>query len=452
MEEYLIYGIIMSLSFSSLVSLLPGRSTGRYASTIGASVAFVLSLRMLGYSGFENQWFCMDRVAVSMVAIITLTYLLATLHSLVCLDDVRAFYLPQRYYWSLLALFALTMVLAVSSPNIGYSWFWLEASTVVSASLILVERGKSHVESAWRYILIASAGLGMALLSVILFGWATGSFVWYGAEVSKGVELIGVLALLGFGAKAGLFPVHTWLPDAHGTAPSTVSAMLSGALLPTALLVYYRMFTVLDSQLLFHLTVAIGLLTLWVAGFLMIAQKRIKRLLAYSSMDVMGIGAIGIGLTYASPGVINYVILLFAAHALGKSSLFLSAGVLKRMGYAEISRVRNLMASPVIATAFVISALTVTGAPPFPMFFGEFGILTALSEFPYAFAFLLGGILLSFFALNYHVLGILFKNGDENDEPGPAVDAMHSAVPFAASMGAVALSFIIYGYLWGWFS
>ncbi|NPA75463.1 MAG: NADH-quinone oxidoreductase subunit E, partial [Euryarchaeota archaeon] len=405
---------------------------------------FSLSLYMHGY--YYNDWFYGDSITLGMLVVITLTYLLAVLHSIVCLKDVKKFYLAPHYYWVLLSLFALSMVLAVSSPNIGYAWFWLESSTIISAALILVERRKEHVESAWRYILIASAGLGMALLSVIIFGWATGTFIWVNTTVTRGVELIGVLALLGFGAKAGLFPVHTWLPDAHGTAPSPVSAMLSGALLPSALVVYYRIFTLLHSELLFHLTVIVGLMTLWIAAFLMLSQKRLKRLLAYSSMDVMGIATVGIGISFVAPGVMHYVLILFLAHALGKSSLFLAAGVLKRMGYEELSQIKNLTASPVFALGILMSALTVTGAPPFPMFFGEFGILLSIASYVYAFAALLGGILLSFLALNYHVLKMLFNREDA----GVHVDLKHSAVPFAAAIGTVLLTAIIYASMWGW--
>ncbi len=446
MAGYFVYGIIVPLSLTVLLSLIPKKIVGMIANVVGAGLVFLFSLIIFLNGAIQCSCFYLDTLSLGMILVISITYLLAVLHSLVCLKDIRRFYLPEHYYWALLALFALTMVLAVSTPNIGYAWFWLEASTIVSAALILVERGKSHVESAWRYILIASAGLGMALLSVVLFGWATGGFIWVDAHVNTAVKLIGVLALLGFGAKAGLFPVHTWLPDAHGTAPSPVSAMLSGSLLPSALIVYYRIFNVLHSIFLFYLTLAIGILTLWIAAFLMLSQVRLKRLLAYSSMDVMGIATVGIALSYLSPGVMDYVLILFVAHALGKSVLFLIAGVLRRMGYREIGSIKNLGASPVIAFSTVVGAMTVTGAPPFPMFFGEFGIVMGLSSHIYAFAALLGGIILSFLSLNYHALRILFNR--END--GIEVDLAHSAVPFAGALAIISLSFILYFWIAGW--
>jgi hydrogenase-4 component F len=222
--------------------------------------------------------------------------------------------------------------------------------------------------------------------------------------------------------------------------------MLSGALLPSALVVYYRMFTVLHSELLFHLTVIVGLLTLWVAAFLMIAQKKLKRLLAYSSMDVMGIATVGIGMSFVEPGIMRYVLILFTAHALGKSALFLSAGVLKRMGYRDIADVKNLASSPLTGFAVVVGALTVTGAPPFPMFFGEFGIVLSLSGHTLAFMALLGGILLSFLALNYHILRMLFDREQEKMHIG----LKHSAVPLTAALSAILLSFLIYFSIRGW--
>ncbi len=447
MNGYIVYGIIISLSATSLVSLIPRERAGRYASIVGSIVTLLFSIYLLIHGGYQNSWFYGDRLSLGLVFIISLTYFLAVLHSTVCLRDIRRFYLPPNYYWVLLALFALSMILAVSSPNIGYAWFWLETSTIVSASLILVERGKSHVESAWRYILIASAGLGIALLSVILFGWSTGTFVWLNTSILRGAELVGVLSLLGFGAKAGLFPIHTWLPDAHGTAPSPVSAMLSGALLPSALLVYFRIFSIVDSELLFHLTVIMGLLTLWVAGLLMIPQTRFKRLLAYSSMDVMGIATVGIGATFINPGVMRYVLILFLAHALAKSSLFFLAGMFKRMGMESISQIKGLVKFPLLAASLIVGALTVTGAPPFPMFFGEFGILVSVAGNIYILLSLLGGILTSFLALNYHILKMLFGNGDRK-----MYDLRYLTVPLVITFLIILLSIFLYYHIWRWFS
>ena len=443
----LIYLIIISIESASLISLFKNQKIGAIANIVSSVISFMLSIWLILLpEGIINSWFYVDFITKVMFMVITTTYMLAALHTFVCICMIKNYYLPPYYYWLFLAIFALTMILAVSSINIGSAWFWLELSTIVSATLILLEHGKNQVESAWRYLLIASVGLGIALFSVILFEWSTGSLVWYNAVVTRGTTLIGILALLGFGTKTGLFPMHTWLPDAHGTAPAPVSGMLSGALLPSALIVYYRIYTVLNSVTLFYLTLTIGILTLWVASLLMIAQKRTKRLLAYSSMDVMGIATVGIALTMYRQNLIYYVLIIFAAHALGKSSLFLATGTLKRMGYDKIRDIRNLVSSSkLLSTAILISAFTVTGAPPFAMFFGEFGVLLGFGQLYIALGFFLTGIFVSFLALNYHVLHMLF--GKERGDL-PKIPLRNSIIPFGAAISVFILTFWIYIWIW----
>jgi len=444
MQEIAIYGMFGVVIGASLISLIKNNTLATLSNILASATAFILSLYLFTQPDFHNSWLYLDIVSKVMFVIITMIYLFSSLHSNVCMSNIRRFFISPNYGWSLLAGFTLTMLLAVSTPSLSYAWLWLEASTIISATLILMEKEKSHVESAWRYVLIASSGLAIGLFSIILYGEITGGFTWVNATISKGALLIGSLALIGFGTKAGLFPMHTWLPDAHGTAPSPVSALLSGALLPSSLIVFYRIYGVMHSLSLFYLTAILGILTIWVASLLMISQKRVKRLFAYSSMDVMGIATVGISLTYFYPHAIYFVLIVFIAHAFGKSSLFLSAGTLKRHGKEEISEIRNLIGSSrTLSFAILISALTVTGAPPFAMFFGEFGIFTALVSHPWLFFFLISGIFISFLALNYHTVSMLFSDGE-----GVRVKLSESIVPFGISIASLFLIIIIY--FWGW--
>ena len=444
MQEIAIYGIFVVVLGASLISLIKNNTLATLSNILASSVAFILSLYLLIRPDFHNSWLYVDFVTKVMFVIITMIYLFSSLHANVCMRNIRRFFISPNYGWSLLAGFTLTMLLAVSTPSLGYAWLWLEASTVISATLILMEKEKSHVESAWRYVLIASSGLAIGLFSIILYGEMAGGFTWVNSTISKGALLVGSLALIGFGTKAGLFPMHTWLPDAHGTAPSPVSALLSGALLPSSLIVFYRIYGVMHSLPLFYLTAILGILTIWIASLLMISQKRTKRLFAYSSMDVMGIATVGISLTYFNPSAIYFVLIVFIAHAFGKSALFLSAGTLKRHGKEEISEIRNLIGSSKTLTfAILISALTVTGAPPFAMFFGEFGIFISLISHPWLFFFLISGVLLSFLALNYHVVSMLFSDGEKE-----RIKLSESMVPFGISIASLFLILIIY--FWGW--
>ncbi len=444
MQEIVVYAIFGVVLGASLISLIKNNTLTTLINILAASIAFLLSLCLLMQPNFHNSWLYVDFVTKIMFLIITMIYLFASLHANTCMGNIKRFFISSNYGWSLLAGFVLTMLLAVSTPSLGYAWLWLEASTIISATLILMEKEKSHVESAWRYVLIASSGLAIGLFSIILYGEITGGFTWVNGSISKGALLVGSLALIGFGTKAGLFPMHTWLPDAHGTAPSPVSALLSGALLPSSLIVFYRIYGVMHSLPLFSLTAILGILTIWIASLLMISQKRTKRLFAYSSMDVMGIATVGISLTYFNPDAIYLVLIIFIAHAFGKSSLFLSAGTLKRHGKEEIGEIRNLIgSSKTLSVAILVSALTVTGTPPFAMFFGEFGIFVALISHPWLFFSLISGVLFSFLALNYHTVSMLFSEGES-----VKIKLSESIVPFGISIASLFL--IIAIYFWGW--
>ena len=450
-ELLMLYGLIIAPVIASTISLHKNWKIGGYITITASIITLLFSLSIfLRAENISTKWFYVDSTTASMFLIIAATYTLASMHSIICIQKVENFYLPPNHYWTFLNIFALTMFLAVSTPDLGYAWLWLEASTIASAVLILMEKGKTHIESAWRYIIIASTGLGIALLSVIIFGFVSGNFLWNAHIAGTSAVLIGVLALLGFGTKAGLFPVHTWLPDAHGTAPAPVSAMLSGALLPSALIVYYRVYLAVASDKLFIITLSMGILTVIIAGILLISQRKLKRLLAYSTMDVMGLATVGIALTYYNPALIYFVLLLFGLHALAKSALFLTAGTLKRVGLDEISEIRDLVKiSPAMAFTVVVSSLAVTGAPPFAMFIGEFGIISQLTDYPLAFAAFLTGLVLSFLALNYWMVQMVFPS--ENRDT-PKIKFKDYAVPFFASLSMVILSIVAYAYfLWGWF-
>ncbi len=452
---WVVYGILAFPGVASLISLSKQWKLGAASTLFASFISLILSLYLFFQGNFSTSWFYVDFVSRAMLLVISTTFIMGSFHAYFCMDKMKEFFLKPNYYWLLLNLFALTMYLAVTTPSLGYGWMWLEASTVVSAALIIVERGKSHIESAWRYIIIASTGLGMALLAIIIYGRVSGNLLWiHQSELATGALLVGVLGLLGFGTKVGLFPMHTWLPDAHGTAPSPVSAMLSGALLPSALIVFYRLYGIVWSETLFTITLVFGILTVIVAGTMIISQKKFKRLLAYSSMDVMGIATVGIALTYYSSYAIIYVLIVFGIHALAKSSLFLMAGTLKRRGLEDVDKIRSLIRkSPAMAFTAVVSALTVTGAPPFGMFIGEIGILSVLAKIPHlswlAFSFLLLGILLSFLGLNYWILKMVFP--EEDEDLSLNLKAKDVSVPLLGSFFMLGLTVLIYSWLiWGW--
>ena len=254
------------------------------------------------------------------------------------------------------------MVAVLVVSDLGLMWIGVEATTVASALLIVLERKPASVEAAWRYTLIASAGLTIALFALLVLYTATGTLDGFRLAaapppVTLPIEMAVALALVGYGTKVGLFPMHTWLPDAHSEAPSPISAMFSGVLLPTGLYAFLRVYRVLPDPsplVIRDLILAFGVATALVAAFLLQRQRSYKRLLAYSSMEVMGLAVIGIALG----GVALYgALILIVAHAFAKSAAFYCSGsVLRATGTVRIDEVRNLRATmPVTGAGWVSS-------------------------------------------------------------------------------------------------
>lgn len=289
--------------------------------------------------------------------------------------------------------FLAAMTLVTVSQNMALMWAAIEATTLASAPLIYFYRRRSALEAAWKYLLICSVGIAVALLGTFFLGVAASA----GQASSPGLNLTALvnaaprlprlwvdtaflLALVGYGTKMGLAPLHTWLPDAHSQAPSPVSALLSGALLNCAFLGILRFYQVCaaagEGPFARSMLLVMGFVSIGVAAAFMVGQKDYKRLLAYSSVENMGIIAVGIGLG----GTAIYGALLHAInHSLCKAGLFMLAGnILHGFGTTSAQNVRGLVRhSPVTGTVLVAATFAIGGAPPFGPFVSEFTIFSA---------------------------------------------------------------------------
>ena len=245
------------------------------------------------------------------------------------------------------------MLAAPLMSSLALLWIAVEVTTIISALLVAIEDTDGAAEAAWKYVLIASAGLSLALLATVLAYYA-GSQV-LGEHYNLAIEpLIGagphlphtpvrlafLLALLGYGTKVGLFPVHTWLPDAHSEAPTPVSALLSGSLLAVSFYAILRFYQVaaatLGSGFPRDALLAFGVASLLLAALYVFGQRDIKRLLAYSSVEHMGILAIGV--SFGAPVALAGVMLHVLAHAAAKGNAFMGAGVFTvKFGSKQIS-------------------------------------------------------------------------------------------------------------------
>lgn len=334
----------------------------------------------------------------------------------------------EARYYALFLAFVASLVAVPLLANLGLLWVAIEATTAVSALLVGITRTPEAIEAAWKYLVLGTIGVGFALLATML---AYASSVQVLGETSDALNwtrlmaiaprldpelmrLAFVFALAGYGTKAGLVPFHTWLPDAHSQAPSPVSALLSGASLAAALYALARFHAVtigtLGPGFSSGLLIAIGLLSIAVALPFLVAQEDLKRLLAYSSIEHMGLLALGIGFggQLALIGVALHAVL----HALTKSALFLAAGELvQEYGSRRLARIRGAARhAPVAGWALGVGIVLLGGFPPSGIFVTEFAILVGGVQRGYGLAAGLAALLLAlaFIALAFHGVRILW--------------------------------------------
>jgi hydrogenase-4 component F len=443
---------------AAILSLIPYPGVARTVARAGSllAVGAAVSLLVTAASGRWGPYLGVDALSDLLLFTVTCIFATSTWYSERYLRAVQRPFLTPQVYYALLCAFAFTMIGALLVTDLGLMWIGIEATTVSSALLVVLERRPASVEAAWRYTLIASAGLTIALFALLLLYTDTGTLATYrlAAErpaVTLPVEMAVALALVGYGTKVGLFPMHSWLPDAHSEAPSPVSAMFSGILLPTALYAFLRVYQVLGTpapEVIRALLLTFGLVTALVGAFLLQRQRSFKRMFAYSSMEVMGLALTGI----AIGGLALYgALVLIVAHAFAKSAAFYCSGnVLTGLGTTRIDEVRDLQGRmPRTGAAWVLASLAVTGAPPFGTFLGELLIVVgaiAAGLYWVAALFLLA-IFVAFLGVNGQVGRMVF--GESTDGPArplpdgdPGSGVAYLNVAFALAIGVASLPYL----------
>lgn len=333
----------------------------------------------------------------------------------------------SRVYYTFFNLFSLSMFFVPMVASLAFMWIAIEMTTLASAFLVGFYNSKASVEAAWKYIIICSVGIVFALFGTILFYYAGSlagvkSLDWqsmvsacHGMDPNL-IKIAFLFVLVGYGTKAGLAPMHTWLPDAHSQAISPVSALLSGVLLKTAFYVILRFAVITDKcagiDFSSKLFIIFGLVSLGISACFIIIQKQIKRLLAYSSIEHVGIISLGFGFG----GAIGTYAALFHIlnHAVTKSLMFFgAANIIKKYKKDNMNMIKGVMSSmPFTGTMFVLGMFGLIGMPPFSIFFSEFLVLSAgFSRGLYlASGLYLLFIALIFGAIIYHFSGIIFGN------------------------------------------
>jgi hydrogenase-4 component F len=408
--------------------------------TLGTAIWLITQVRGGDVLRTARDFFYADGLSAFLILIIAFISFMAAVYSIAYLrhetDEKQLTLGMIRRYYGVFHVFVFTMFLVPLSNNLGFLWIAIEGTTLASAFLVGFYDDEASIEAAWKYLIICSVGIALALFGTILLyfsalhlpGLSGDALQWsYLITVAKKlnptiVKLAFVFVLVGYGTKAGLAPMHTWLPDAHSQAPSPISALLSGVLLNSALyaLLRFNLLTVecVGGSFSGTLMIIFGILSIAASLPFILIQQNYKRLLAYSSIEHVGIITFGFGL--GTPLALYGSLLHMLNNALAKALLFFSAGeILQRYRTKMIPKVSGvIMVMPLTGVIFFLGVFTITGWPPFGVFVSEFTILNAgfLSGNFLPSIMFLGLVAITFIGFIYYATGMVFG------EPSPSIE------------------------------
>jgi hydrogenase-4 component F len=443
--------LLLPLLASAICLLAPRRAWMETVTVGGNALVLVLSgfvahqVMLAGHVSELANWLYADALSLVTMLVIAFVSFTAALYSIGYLrEDMREQDVTHgeglrhlKRYYVLFNLFVFSMLVVPISNSLGILWIAIEGTTLASLFLVSFYGTGEALEAAWKYVIVGSVGIALALFGTILAYYSAVQVLGTTYDLNRSVlapvtahlnpnvmRLSFLFVVVGYGTKAGLAPMHTWLPDSHSESPSPVSALLSGVLLNCAMYSILR-FYALAVPSLGHaypsdLLLGFGLLSLLVAALLIFQQRDYKRLLAYSSVEHMGIVALGV----AFGGVIGLfgALLQVINHAITKSLMFFASGqVLLKYETKDIKRVSGVIKyMPVTGTLLLIGGLALTGSPPFGVFISEFSILSAGFSQGYTIAAIVMIVLIAliFIGLIFYLNGMVFGKSDANVKPG----------------------------------
>lgn len=348
--------------------------------------------------------------------------------------------LGMRLYHTMYQAFMFTMLLALTTDNLGVLWVAVEGATLATVLLVSLYRTPEAVEAAWKYFILCGVGIALALFGTVLTYFAaqhldaniTPGLTWSrlydnSADLEPVVmSLAFVFLLVGYGTKIGLVPMHQWLPDAHSEGPTPMSAVLSGLLLNVALYAVVRIKMLVDGSLAMsntphlagHLLMGFGLLSFLVAGLFLHRQRDIKRMFSYSSIEHMGLMtfAFGLGGPLATFGALLHMLV----HSLTKSAIFVTVGHAAHIaGTQSIDHIRGLIRTqPVVGWSLLLGVAAIAGFPPFGVFTSEFLLLSATMQAqPWFTVVLLSGLVVAFAGLFRHLHPMVYGAAPDGQQP-----------------------------------
>jgi hydrogenase-4 component F len=434
--------------------------------TLTCALCFATASQFLGGaipSAFDDA-LRVDGLSALVLVLCSITGLLAAAYGIGYLrrNEARGLVTPRmRLEFAILTpVYVFAMLLVAMSNNLGIMWIAVELTTLASVFLVAFHNRDTSLEAAWKFLMLGSLGLGFALLgTVLLFASAQGRlgedlsalnwtrFMAIAGQLHPFTLRLGVVfALIGYGTKAGLAPMHTWKPDAYREAPSPAAVLMAVGMLNGALYCLLRVHTIsaaaLGPDFSGGLLLTLGLLSVLVAVPFILIQWNLKRLLAYSSIEHIGIMAVGVGL--GGEAAVCGALLHMTYHTVAKPLAFFSAGTLAQLHHSsdfEAIGSGTLGRAPLASSLLLLATLFVTGSPPFSLFFSEMIILRAgfLGTHVTATAIFLGGLVVLFCGFAYQIGRIVLGPQSVNPSTAPDRETIDFGMGVALATAALAI-------------
>jgi hydrogenase-4 component F len=462
--------LLIPAACALLLALLPDDRTTARLNVLGALATLLCALALLVVRPQPGAFLIVDDVNVVFIVLNTFVAFTTSVFSASYiaheLEIGRLTHAYLRFYHAMYQTLMFAMNLALLANNVGLMWVAIELATLTTVLMVGIYRTHEALEAAWKYFILGSVGIALALFGTILVYLAASSVLGEGLDAMAWnvlvqrapdfdpalLNLAFVFLLLGYGTKVGLAPLHAWLPDAHAEGPTPISAVLSGLLLNVALFALLRFKMVMSANE--HalapgpLMVSLGLASVVFAAFMLYRRDDIKRMFAYSSIEHMGIVSFAFGM--GGP-LANFAGLLhMVMHSLTKSAIFFAVGHIAQVkGTQQMPAIRGLTSShPVLGWGLVLGVIAIVGLPPTGIFMSEFLILSSTFARAPALAIVLAlGLLVALGALLYRLNGLAF-----GAEQGSSARAQASFVPMFTHLGLVLLAGVFLpGPLVAWF-
>jgi len=453
--------LLIPLCAAAVLALLPGYRPAARLNVFAAFLTLLAALSLLfGEHPAPGHYLIVDDLNVVFVALNTLVGFTTSIFSASYvgheLETGRLTPAYLRFYHAMYQILMFAMNLALVANNIGLMWVAIEIATLTTVMMVGIYRTHEALEAAWKYFILGSVGIALALFGTILVYVAAEPVIGEGLDAMVWTELVGhaaafdpallnvafVFLLLGYGTKVGLAPLHAWLPDAHAEGPTPISAVLSGLLLNVALYAVLRFKVLMTANEAAvapgPLMVTLGLVSLVFAAFMLYRRRDIKRMFAYSSIEHMGIIVFAFGM--GGP-LANFAGLLhMTMHSLTKSSIFFAVGHIAQVkGTQRISEIGGLTEThPLLGWSLVLGVVAIAGLPPMGIFTSEFLVVSStFARSPLLAILLVFGLLIAFGALLLRLNGLAFgepRGGTASVKASYAPLFAHLALVFAAGI------------------